>query len=82
MNLVGVDIGCGLYVVKLKFGKLKMDFDKLDKVICEWVLFGSKIYDKFVDEFDLEGIVVLIYCGWVVRSIGMFGGGNYFIEVN
>lgn len=81
-NLVGVDIGCGLYVVKLKPGKLKMDFDKLDKVIRERVPSGSKTHDKPVDEFDLEGIVAPIHRGWVARSIGTLGGGNHFIEVN
>ncbi|NBK80719.1 RNA-splicing ligase RtcB [Listeria monocytogenes] len=81
-NLVGVDIGCGLYVVKLKPGKLKMDFDKLDKVIRERVPSGSKTHDKPVDEFDLEGVVAPIHCGWVARSIGTLGGGNHFIEVN
>ncbi|MBC2328461.1 RtcB family protein [Listeria swaminathanii] len=81
-NLVGVDIGCGLYVVKLKPGKLKMDFDKLDKVIRERVPSGSKTHDRPVDDFNLDGVIAPINYGWAARSIGTLGGGNHFIEVN
>ncbi|MCD2248928.1 RtcB family protein [Listeria marthii] len=81
-NLVGVDIGCGLYVVKLKPGKLKMDFDKLDKVIRERVPSGSKTHDRPVDDFDLDGVIAPINYGWAARSVGTLGGGNHFIEVN
>ena len=27
-SLVGVDIGCGLFVVKIKKGRIKLDFEK------------------------------------------------------
>ncbi|MBF2516469.1 RtcB family protein [Listeria marthii] len=81
-NLVGVDIGCGLYVVKLKPGELKMDFDKLDKVIRERVPSGSKTHDKPIDEFDLDGVIAPINYGWAARSVGTLGGGNHFIEIN
>lgn len=81
-NLVGVDIGCGLYVVKLKLGKLKMSFDKLDKVIRERVPSGSRTHDKAIDDFDLDGVIAPIHRGWASRSIGTLGGGNHFIEVN
>ncbi|MCD2224466.1 RtcB family protein [Listeria cossartiae] len=81
-NLVGVDIGCGLYVVKLKPGKLKMDFDKLDKVIRERVPSGSKTHDKPIDDFDLDGVIAPINYGWAARSVGTLGGGNHFIEIN
>lgn len=81
-NLVGVDIGCGLYVVKLKPGKLKMSFDKLDKVIRERVPSGSRTHDKAIDDFDLDGVIAPIHRGWTSRSIGTLGGGNHFIEVN
>ncbi|MBC1495866.1 RtcB family protein [Listeria welshimeri] len=81
-NLVGVDIGCGLYVVKLKPGKLKMSFDKLDKVIRERVPSGSRTHDKAIDDFDLDGVIAAIHRGWASRSIGTLGGGNHFIEVN
>lgn len=81
-NLVGVDIGCGLYVVKLKPGKLKMSFDKLDKVIRERVPSGSRTHEKAIDDFDLDGVIAPIHRGWASRSIGTLGGGNHFIEVN
>ncbi|MDT0015591.1 RtcB family protein [Listeria swaminathanii] len=81
-NLVGVDIGCGLYVVKLKPSKLKMDFDKLDKVIRERVPSGSRTHDRPVDDFNLDGVIAPINYGWAARSVGTLGGGNHFIEVN
>ncbi|MBC2360179.1 RtcB family protein [Listeria welshimeri] len=81
-NLVGVDIGCGLYVVKLKPGKLKMSFDKLDKVIRERVPSGSRTHDKAIDDFDLDDVIAPIHRGCASRSIGTLGGGNHFIEVN
>lgn len=81
-NLVGVDIGCGLYVVKLKPGKLKMSFDKLDKVIRERVPSGSRTHEKAIDDFGLDGVIAPIHRGWASRSIGTLGGGNHFIEVN
>ena len=84
-NLVGVDIGCGLIVVKLK--DRVIDFKKLDKVIKEFVPSGFKIRRnahpnaretriedlKAKDKLDLERAYL---------SIGTLGGGNHFIEIN
>jgi len=41
-NLVGVDIGCGMFVVEL--GKIDIDFKKLDKVICENIPSGQNVH--------------------------------------
>ncbi|MBC1726330.1 RtcB family protein [Listeria seeligeri] len=81
-NLVGVDIGCGLHVVKLKPGKLKMNFEKLDKVIRERIPSGHRTHDKAIAVFDLENVIAPIHRGWASRSMGTLGGGNHFIEVN
>lgn len=40
-NLVGVDIGCGMTMVKVKTGKI--EFQKLDKVIREQIPSGSSV---------------------------------------
>ena len=40
-NLVGVDIGCGMYTVKL--GRIDLDLEKLDRVINREIPAGFKI---------------------------------------
>lgn len=82
-NLVGVDIGCGMYVVPL--GKVDIDLVKFDKVVNEKVPCGFNIHDKaqtlFLNLYSL-------YCRESIdfdmaqRSIGSLGGGNHFIELN
>ncbi|MGM0123515.1 hypothetical protein IGI37_000887 [Enterococcus sp. AZ194] len=80
-NLVGVDIGCGLYVVKLK-KNCKLSFDKLDRIIRTRVPSGNQAHQKPVTEFELGEVHAPIHKGWVLRSLGTLGGGNHFIEVN
>lgn len=84
-NLVGVDIGCGMEVVKLE--NRNIELQKLDKLIYEKIPSGFDIRDKehkFNDEIDLSELkcrdeVNLIRAR---KSIGTLGGGNHFIEVN
>ncbi|MGG5343172.1 RtcB family protein [Enterococcus sp. AZ192] len=80
-NLVGVDIGCGLYVVKLK-KSIKTNFDKLDRIIRTRIPSGSNSHDKSYYEFELGDIHAPIHKGWALRSLGTLGSGNHFIEVN
>lgn len=82
-NLVGVDIGCGMYVVSL--GKACINLEKFDKVVNEKIPSGFNIHDKAQRIFmDLN----MLRCREVVdfdiaqRSIGSLGGGNHFIELN
>lgn len=84
-NLVGVDIGCGMEVIKLEDRHIELQ--KLDKLIYEKIPSGFNIRDKehsFNDEIDLsqlkcKGEVNLIRAR---RSIGTLGGGNHFIEAD
>ncbi|WP_088839149.1 RtcB family protein [Listeria sp. ILCC792] len=80
-NLVGVDIGCGLHVVKLK-QNVKLDFDKLDKTIRNRIPNGSGTHDLPVAAFNLDEVLAPIRRGYAARSLGTLGGGNHFIEVN
>lgn len=84
-NLVGVDIGCGIEVVKLENDHLELQ--KLDKVIYEKIPSGFNIRKKehsFIEQIDLTQL----RCKSEVNlnrarcSIGTLGGGNHFIEVN
>lgn len=83
-NLVGVDIGCGMEVVKLD--RFSPDFRKLDTVIRENVPSGFALRDKphrFASEWDMFELFAyhVLDEGKVKRSIGTLGGGNHFIEV-
>lgn len=82
-NIVGVDIGCGIYCANL--GKVKINFQKLDKVIRENVPSGRRVNIKKQTNFDLEKL----YChkwlsgiDWIEKSLGSLGGGNHFIEID
>lgn len=84
-NLVGVDIGCGMTVVKLN--QKTLDFNKLDNVIRNHVPAGTKIrkynheYAKLANLKDLKCIDI-VDLERAKKSIGTLGGGNHFIEVN
>lgn len=84
-NMVGVDIGCGMEAVKLKNNHI--EFNKLDKVIREFIPSGMDIRQ---DEHDFNNNMDLneLRCADEVnlsrarRSIGTLGGGNHFIEID
>lgn len=48
-NIVGVDIGCGMYTVRL--GKVSIDFEKLDEVIRTFIPHGHNIHSERVVSF-------------------------------
>ncbi len=84
-NLVGVDIGCGMEVVKLK--EQHIELPKLDKVIHETVPSGfekRKMIHKYANRIDLTQL----RCAKRIRienallSLGSLGGGNHFIEAD
>lgn len=84
-NLVGVDIGCGMEVSYL--GKIDIDFEKLDKVINEYIPSGFDVRDKvhaLGSEISLEDLRCYhnIDAIRAYNSIGTLGGGNHFIEVD
>lgn len=83
-NLVGVDIGCGMEVIRL--GKCRMDFKKLDGVIRESVPSGfatRKREHRFASRADFSGLTCAkaINKEKFLKSVGTLGGGNHFIEV-
>ena len=90
-NLVGVDIGCGMFVVDLKLLKQEIDFKKLDNVINEFVPVGFKIRkEPFNQEvkcrvaqtiYFLDSVVTDDRIDYIINSVGTLGGGNHFIEI-
>ena len=84
-SLVGVDIGCGMTLARLKTKGLQ--FQQLDTVIRENVPVGPRIRKKehkYADRVDLS--VLRCSRGIDARkanlSIGTLGGGNHFIELD
>ena len=83
-NLVGVDIGCGVYVIYLK-DVTEIDYEKLDRVVHECFPSGCEIYSESVlddpelDELKCKDSVDL---DRAMKSIGTLGGGNHFIEID
>ena len=84
-SLVGVDIGCGMTMAKVKTKGLQ--FQQLDSVIRENVPVGPKIREKehkYADRIDLSELRCYkgINARKANRSVGTLGGGNHFIEVD
>lgn len=81
-NIVGVDIGCGMYTVKL--GNVELDFEKLDEA-CHFVPSGMSVWEGRKERFDLQKLRcfrALKDSKRLERSLGTLGGGNHFIEVD
>ena len=81
-NIVGVDIGCGMYTVNL--GKAEIDFEKLDEA-AHFVPSGKNVWEGRQEKFDLLSLRCyrsLKDTKRLERSLGTLGGGNHFIEVD
>ena len=85
-NIVGVDIGCGMLTTNL--GNIDIDFERLDKIIKEYVPSGRKVHEEENTPVASD-IVEKLHCkeqlkniDWIKRSCGTLGGGNHFIEVD
>ena len=81
-NVVGVDIGCGMYTTKL--GNKRVDFARVDE-ICHWIPSGMNVWDSPREPFELERLRCfrkLQKRSWLKNSLGTLGGGNHFIEID
>ena len=81
-NIVGVDIGCGMYTVNL--GKSTLDFEKLDEA-AHYIPSGMNVWEGRQERFDLQELRCyrsLRDTKRLERSLGTLGGGNHFIEVD
>lgn len=81
-NLVGVDIGCGMYTVNL--GKSEIDLEKLD-IITHIIPSGMDVWNEKQGNFDLQNLCCYDRLKNIKRleqSLGTLGGGNHFIEVD
>ncbi|MDE6916309.1 MAG: RtcB family protein [Lachnospiraceae bacterium] len=81
-NIVGVDIGCGMYTVNL--GRGEIDFEKLDAA-AHFIPSGKNVWEGRQERFDLLKLRCyrsLKDAKRLERSLGTLGGGNHFIEVD
>lgn len=81
-NIVGVDIGCGMYTVEL--GKGEIDFEKLDEA-AHYIPSGKNTWPGRIERFELTELRCyreLKDTSRLKRSLGTLGGGNHFIEVD
>ena len=81
-NVVGVDIGCGMYTVNI--GKNDIDFEKMDEA-AHFIPSGMNIWEGRQEKFDLQELHCyreLRNTKWLERSLGTLGGGNHFIEID
>ncbi len=81
-NVVGVDIGCGMYTVNL--GKAEIDFEKVDEA-AHFIPSGMNVWEGRQERFDLTALSCyreLKDTKRLGRSLGTLGGGNHFIEID
>lgn len=81
-NMVGVDIGCGMYTVSL--GNIDIDFEKFDEA-AHTIPCGMNVWEGRQERFDLTQLRCyrnLKDTKRLERSLGTLGGGNHFIEID
>ena len=89
-NTIGVDIGCGMFVVEL--GKKDINLSLLDRIINESVPSGCDVHEqpqlKEMSPFmshrlhHLYETTPVFDLDYIKRSLGTLGGGNHFIELD
>ncbi|WP_413364542.1 RtcB family protein [Lysinibacillus sp. 3P01SB] len=84
-NLVGVDVGCGVFVAEIE--ETAVDFDQLDRTIRQFVPAGNDIHEeasniRSTEQFANDLFVASgLHNDYTNRSLGTLGGGNHFIEL-
>ena len=81
-NVVGVDIGCGMYTVNL--GPVEIDMEQMDAA-AHFIPSGMNVWEGRQERFDLEDLRCyrsLKDTRRLERSLGTLGGGNHFIEID
>ena len=80
-NIVGVDIGCGMYTVNL--GQVEINMEQMDGA-AHFIPSGLNVWKgrKRFDLLDLRCYRGLKDARRLERSLGTLGGGNHFIEID
>lgn len=89
-NLVGVDIGCGMFVARFgadsRFSR-RFNAEKFDCAVKSSVPAGKRVHGEPTDagygyKGELLRLVAKTNVDYAMASIGTLGGGNHFIEVD
>ena len=83
-NLVGVDIGCGMLVVKID-KSFVFDMQKVDGIWHRDIPSGMNwrtTRHRFADNAKIEDILAPVNVDKLKFSIGTLGGGNHFGEID
>ncbi len=81
-NVVGVDIGCGMYTTAL--GAVEIDLEAFDAA-AHAIPCGREVWERRIERFDLTALRCyreLKQTKRLERSLGTLGGGNHFIEID
>ncbi len=81
-NIVGVDIGCGMYTVRL--AQTELDYAAVDRA-AHLIPSGMNTWEGRREKFDLTDLRCfrdLRDTKRLERSLGTLGGGNHFIEID
>ncbi len=81
-NMVGVDIGCGMYTANV--GNVDIDLGVFDEA-AHSIPSGRAVRDRKYVSFDLTQLRCYKYLSDIPRlenSLGTLGGGNHFIEID
>ncbi len=81
-NIVGVDIGCGMYTVDL--GRSDINLPEFDDA-CHAIPSGFSVWERRKEHCDLTELRCyrsLRDTKRLERSLGTLGGGNHFIEID
>ena len=81
-NIVGVDIGYGMYTVGL--GRIGIDMERMDEA-AHFIPSGMDVWEERQERFDLTDLLCyrsLKEARRLERSLGTLGGGNHFIEID
>jgi len=88
-NVIGVDIGCGMYATK--FSVSSMDFSDFDNYLRRNIPFGFSAHEKphslvsyikNLDKYVALAKKVGQKEGKVLESLSTLGGGNHFCEID
>jgi tRNA-splicing ligase RtcB len=85
-NMVGVDIGCGMELIKI--AEKEINYEKLDEIIRKYIPSGFNVRNnehKYINNIDFQNLKCLnklTHLERIKSSIGTLGGGNHFIEVD
>ena len=81
-GIVGFDIGCGMYTVKL--ADKSIDFAQVDEA-AHYIPSRRNVWNNRQEKFDLTELLcykVLTDVRRIENSLGTLGGGNHFIEID